>query len=77
MVSPQHEEKVTFDLIRSGDTWKIQRPLIPPHISVNAAIVALRSLLKDEKDPLQRKRLHAGITILTRLEQTGNAGATP
>jgi len=73
--SPQHEEGVTFVLKRSGDTWKIEHPLIPPHISVHAAIVALSSLLKGEKDPEQRRRLRAGIAILTRLGQTGDTGA--
>jgi hypothetical protein len=60
----QHKELVTFVLTRSGDTWKIAHPLIPPHISVHASITALDSLLKNEKDPDRMKRLRAGIAAL-------------
>ena len=66
--SPRHEESVTFTLKRSGSTWKIERPLISPHISVNAAIATLRGVLNGEKDPERRKRLSDGIAALSRLE---------
>jgi hypothetical protein len=62
----QHEELVTFDLIMSGNEWKIERPLIPPHVSVQAEAAALRDLLSDEKDPQRRKRLDQGLAVLSR-----------
>lgn len=70
VVSPQHTESVTFLLTRNGSTWKIEHPLIPPHISPHSAIVAFERLLKEEHDPARRRRLRAGIAVLARWEQT-------
>ncbi len=62
----QHEELVTFVLERPGNTWKIERPLIPPHVSVQAEATALRDLLSSEKDSQRRKRLDQGLAVLSR-----------
>lgn len=60
----KREEFVTFSLSRSGSGWKIERPLIPPHVSVEAATTALGDLLKDERNAERRKRIEAELTIL-------------
>ncbi|HEU5351646.1 MAG TPA: hypothetical protein VFU55_08615 [Terracidiphilus sp.] len=62
----QHEELVTFVLAQHGDAWKIERPLIRPHVSVQAAATALRNILSDEKDPGRRKRLKQSLAMLSR-----------
>jgi hypothetical protein len=72
-----HDEFVTFVLDKSGDTWKIKRPLIPPHISVETAIAALNSLLKDEKDPAQIKSLKAGISVLVQWQHARTSSKVP
>jgi hypothetical protein len=64
--SQKQKELVTFVLTKSPGGWLIQRPLIAPHVSVSAAIFALHSLLDDEKDAEQIKRLNAGIDLLTK-----------
>jgi hypothetical protein len=62
--SQKQKELVTFVLTKSPSGWLIERPLIAPHVSVSAAISALHSLLDDEKDPEQIKRINAGIDLL-------------
>jgi hypothetical protein len=59
-------EVVTFVLAKSGGGWKIQRPMIPPHVSVEAAKAALRGLLTDEKNPRRRVRLRHALALLQR-----------
>lgn len=41
---PGTPETVVFELIPVGDSWKISAPLIPPHVSRQAAIVAMGQL---------------------------------
>jgi hypothetical protein len=75
--SRQHEELVTFTLTKSRDTWRIERPLIAPHVSVSAAISALNSLLIDEKDPEQIRLLNAGVDVLTKWKREAGSGKYP
>jgi hypothetical protein len=75
--SQQHKELVRFVLTKSRNGWLIERPLIAPHVSVSAAISALNSLLADEKDPEQIKRLHAGIGVLTKWKNEAVSSKTP
>jgi hypothetical protein len=75
--SRQHEELVTFVLTKSRDAWRIERPLIPPHVSVLAAISALNSLLIDEKDPEQINSLNAGVDVLTKWKRQAGSGKEP
>ena len=64
--SQKRKELVKFVLTKSRDGWLIEHPLIAPHISVSAAISALNSLLINENDPEQIKRLQAGVDLLTK-----------
>ncbi|HUN86146.1 MAG TPA: hypothetical protein VMU48_17330 [Terracidiphilus sp.] len=73
----QHKELVTFVLKESSGGWLIERPLIAPHVSVSAAISALKSLLIDEKDPEQIRRLNAGIAALTRWKSEAGPSKSP
>lgn len=66
VASPKHREFVTFVLSKTGKPWKIKRPVIPPHISVHAAISLLNDLLEIEKDPERRRQIRSGIAVLTR-----------
>jgi hypothetical protein len=75
--SQQHKELVTFTLTKSKDGWRIVRPLIAPHVSVAAATSVLNSLLVDEKDPEQIKRLHAGIDVLTKWKHEAASSKVP
>ncbi len=59
---------VTFLLVKSGNEWKIQRPMIEPHIFVEAARASLRSLLVDEKDAQRRGRIRETLFVLERLK---------
>lgn len=65
VASRQHEELVTYVLTKSGNAWRIQHPLIAPHVSVQAAKTALMSLLPDVKDPEERKGISAGVAVLS------------
>lgn len=75
--SRQHEELVTFVLTKSRDLWRIERPLIAPHVSVPSAISALNSLLINEKDPEQIKRLNAGVDVLTKWKREAGSSKDP
>lgn len=72
----QRVQVVKFFLERSGNAWKIKRPLIPPHVSVQAAVAALCDLLSGEKDPQRRKRLEQGLAVLRRWQHASKAGPT-
>jgi hypothetical protein len=75
--SPRRNELVKFELTKSSDGWLIERPLIAPHVSVSAAISALNSLLNDEKDAEQIKRLNAGIDVLTKWKSEAGSAKAP
>jgi hypothetical protein len=75
--SKHHTELVTFTLTKSGGTWKIDGPLIPPHISVHAAIASLQSLLRTERSSEQRRQLRAGIGVLKRWMQAETPKTQP
>lgn len=62
--SKNHEEFVTFFLRRSHGLWRIERPMIAPHVSISAAISELKSFLIDEKDPERIKRINSTINSL-------------
>jgi hypothetical protein len=70
----QHEELVTFVLTKSRNAWRIERPLIVPHASVPATISETNSLLIDEKDPEQIKRLKAAVDVLTKWKREAGSG---
>jgi len=59
-----HPEVVTFVLKKFKGDWKISRPLIRPHVSVDAAIASLRTLLSQHTDPQESYRLHKTIATL-------------
>jgi len=67
---------VTFVLVKSGNEWKIKRPLIPPHVSIQAAASNLRSLLNGEKDPQRRNALEHALGVLNRLQHVGQIGTS-
>ncbi|HEV2135165.1 MAG TPA: hypothetical protein VGR47_13100 [Terracidiphilus sp.] len=75
--SQQHKQLVTFTLTKSSTGWLIERPLIAPHVSVSAAISALNSLLSDEKNPEQIKRIKAGIDVLTKWKSDAVSNKLP
>ncbi len=70
----RHEQLVTFTLKKLGSSWKIDRPLIEPHVSVQAATSALRDLLAGETNPQRRERLDQGLATLSGWEHTKSAG---
>lgn len=78
VASRQHIQLVTFVLRKSTAGWKIDRPLIRPHVSIQAASAALMSLLKGEKDPRQRKHLRDALAVLRRWKgRSGTSGGSP
>jgi len=50
----RHDEKVIFDLVRKNGQWKIDRPQIPPHISVQTAVKHLEDLAQDDPERSQQ-----------------------
>ncbi|MDE2466258.1 MAG: hypothetical protein KGO02_21470 [Alphaproteobacteria bacterium] len=66
--SSTRHQVVTFVLIKSGNEWRIQRPMIEPHISVEAAMASLRSLLIDEKDAQRREQIRETLSVLGSLK---------
>jgi hypothetical protein len=64
--SRQHDELITFVMGKSENAWKIERPLIPPHVSVQAAAANLRDLISDENNPKNKERLDQGLAVLSR-----------
>ncbi len=62
--SENHAEVVTFVLAKSNGIWKISRPLIRPHVSVDAAVDNLRTLLHQHNDLKEINRLHTAIATL-------------
>ncbi len=59
-----HPEVVTFVLEKSQGEWKITRPMIRPHVSVDAAVGSLRWLLRNQPDSQDVNRLHKAIATL-------------
>lgn len=59
-----HSEVVTFDLENSNGEWKISGPMIRPHVSVDAAVGALRWLLHNQPASQNINSLHKAIATL-------------
>jgi hypothetical protein len=71
----KHEpETVAFYLTRSHSKWRIQRPVIMPHVSIAAMRANLRELLNEEIQSSGRKaKLQAAVERLEALErETGS-----
>jgi hypothetical protein len=49
-------ETISFHLERAGDSWKIVRPVIPPHVSLRSMMEHLRGLLAHEENGSERKQ---------------------
>ena len=75
--SRQHQELVTFTLKKFGDKWKIDRPMIPPHVSAQAAASALRALLGDEKNAQRKKQINQGLATLDHWEEHADSANAP
>ena len=58
-------ELVTFVVRRSETGWKIDRPLIRPHISADAAIAALNDLLRVETNAQRKEQLRDALAVLS------------
>ena len=52
-------EIVNFILVNEGSSWKIKEPIIPPHISITAAIKQLEEIIRvdGEADKARAKKL--------------------
>lgn len=67
-------ELVRFVLVPAFHGWQIQRPMIPPHVSVSTALSAMEKIGGEEKDSDQIRRLHAGIEVLKRWQRETEVG---
>lgn len=65
-------ENVTFTLRRSNSGWKIVRPAIQPHLSVDAAIASLRESLAATEDSKEKEKTKSTIKQLETLRETNN-----
>ena len=52
----RHDEKVILHLVKQNSQWKIDRPQIPPHISVKTAVKHLDDLAQDDPERSQQIR---------------------
>jgi len=53
--SKRKYETLAFRLERAGDSWKIVRPVAPPHVSARAMMEHLRGLIEREKAGSERR----------------------
>lgn len=67
-----HTKVVTFVLEESQGEWKITRPMIRPHVSVDAAVDSLRWLLRNQPHSQDINRLHGAIATLRSWEDHTN-----
>lgn len=59
-------EIVNFILVNEGSSWKIKGPIIPPHISITAAIKQLEEIIRvdGEADKARAKKLQYTVVRL-------------
>ncbi len=55
------QEKVEYRLIRDSDRWKIDRGLVPPHVSLAEMIFILEKLVANENDSNRKQELQLKI----------------
>lgn len=63
-------EVIDFSLSNKGKQWKINAPIPPPHISVNAAVKNLEELIKVEREEMKdNNRINKFKHIIERLKK--------
>ncbi len=73
-VQKNRTETVTFQLRQTDKDWKIESPLIAPHVSARHISQHLKKLIQVEKDPSRRARL---LVVLEELEKLSGQEELP
>jgi hypothetical protein len=62
------QEMVEYQLVRRGNSWLVDKGLVPPHVSVSASSDQFELLIRQEKDASRRKVLQQNAEWLRALK---------
>jgi len=65
-------ETVTFVLHRFGSSWRIEKPVLQPHVSIQGAIAAEQQALGANDDPSDKRHIESTIKQLEALKNARN-----